>query len=578
MALTGLIADKNMNPITDPSPIDMVEDLKNLDDITLTRYAQDRGNPNATYALVVLMQRKNARDKAQTEAPSNTTVAEDIAQDITGGGIANLQPTAPMGQEGQGVATPPPSPDQLTTQGVGSLPAPNIGQNYAGGGIVAFQDGGNVFDPYARPYTSGLLERQGQTGYGSNIQDVPQSKFGKWFRSTFLPPRETSEQRALIEKNIANLQREIANLEVGPFTAVTEEERRQRLQKQDELKTALGKMESERERLYGKTEPGGYEPGTKVEETTLPTVEKPSLKEQAEAEQIKKQQEGKQDTSETPLADQIAKEKVDTGITQGLDQLRAKYTEDKGVADYAKDVEEAQATFGIDKDMYTSLAEEVKRDRENIAQSKAEAGNLALIEAGLMIAGGTSPNSLTNLKEAAPAVRNFAESVKGLRAEDRALKTMEFQIQSADAAIKQGRADKALAMLESNRNRSLELDKLQLTTEQNAIQKELDRQNNILVTKLVGDRPDMFEKQLAAAQRSGQYNDKDGKFNFTKFYSDYKTMGRTSSAGIDEDTIVRAFATAGGEMGTGQTYQQFKQQFVGGSGNAFSGFSATLIQ
>jgi hypothetical protein len=88
MAITGLIADKNMNPITDPNPIDVVEDLKNLDDNTLAQYAQDRGNPNATYALVVLMQRKSARDKVQAEAPSDTTVAEDVSQDVTGGGIA----------------------------------------------------------------------------------------------------------------------------------------------------------------------------------------------------------------------------------------------------------------------------------------------------------------------------------------------------------------------------------------------------------------------------------------------------------------------------------------------------------
>jgi hypothetical protein len=30
MAITGLIADKNMNPITDPNPIEVVEDLKSL--------------------------------------------------------------------------------------------------------------------------------------------------------------------------------------------------------------------------------------------------------------------------------------------------------------------------------------------------------------------------------------------------------------------------------------------------------------------------------------------------------------------------------------------------------------------
>ena len=72
MAITGLIADKNMNPITDPDPIDVVEDLKNLDDNTLAKYAQDRANPNATYALVVLMQRKKARDTAQEQAPTST--------------------------------------------------------------------------------------------------------------------------------------------------------------------------------------------------------------------------------------------------------------------------------------------------------------------------------------------------------------------------------------------------------------------------------------------------------------------------------------------------------------------------
>jgi hypothetical protein len=173
------------------------------------------------------------------------------------------------------------------------------------------------------------------------------------------------------------------------------------------------------------------------------------------------------------------------------------------------------------------MATEVKRDRETLAKSKEEAGNLSLIEAGLMIAGGTSPNALTNLKEAAPAVRNFANSVRDLRAEDRTLKTMEFQIASADQAIKLGRADKALAMLEANRTRSFDLDKMDLNNQQTAIQKELDRQNNILVTQLIGDRPDAFEKQLAAARQSGQYTDENGKFDFQAFYNDYRgAMGR----------------------------------------------------
>ena len=256
------------------------------------------------------------------------------------------------------------------------------------------------------------------------------------------------------------------------------------------------------------------------------------------------------------------------------------------------------------------MAAEVKRDRETLAKSKEEAAGLSMIEAGLMIAGGTSPNALTNLKEAAPAVRNFANSVRDLRAEDRSLKTMEFQIASADQAIKQGRADKALAMLEANRNRSFELDKMDLNNEQTAIQKQLDRENNIKIQQLSNMRPTDFDRQLTAAKQSGQYNDENGKFNYKEFLADLKTRTQFdrlldaavksgqyktadgqfdfqafmkdykpgASSASTENTIIKAYMTAGGEDMTGLTYEEFKQQFMGGSGNAFSGFSATLIQ
>ena len=62
MGISGLMADKNLRPITDPNPVEVVEDLKSLPDNILAEYAQDRTNPNATYALTVLMSRKRAKD------------------------------------------------------------------------------------------------------------------------------------------------------------------------------------------------------------------------------------------------------------------------------------------------------------------------------------------------------------------------------------------------------------------------------------------------------------------------------------------------------------------------------------
>ena len=605
MAITGLIADKNMNPITDPNPIEAIEDLKSLPDNTLAKYAQDKGNPNATYALVVLMQRLKARKIAEKEAPSDTTVAEDVSQDVTGGGIAGLQGAAPMMAEQQGVMTPPPSPDQLTTQGVGSLPAPNIGQNYAGGGIVSFQEGGDVGFPssYSQLYPS--LEFIG-TGLGDvasylnpySYQKVIDPVTGRVVSRTELEGGRFADTRKVMEqelrqarenrqerqreKSIAEIQKEQADFArrgvVDPSLAAYTGDR--------------SMMEAEGMRAR--------------DESQGPVVEKPSLAERGEAEEKQRRQIETATDTTTPLIDQIVREGRDTGI----DSLRQKYTEEKGIQDYAEDVRKSQEALGLDKDIYADMATEVKRDRETLAKSKEEAAGLSLIEAGLMIAGGTSPNALTNLKEAAPAVRNFANSVRDLRAEDRTLKTMEFQIASADQAIKQGRADKALAMLEANRNRSFELDKMDLNNEQTAIQKQLDRQNNIKIQQLSNMRPTDFDRQLTAAKQSGQYNDENGKFDYKEFLADLKTRTQFdrvldaavkseqyktpdgqfnfqafmkdykpgASSASTENTIINAFVKAGGEEVTGLSFDEFKQQFVGNSGNAFSGFSATQIQ
>jgi hypothetical protein len=78
MGISGLMADKNLRPITDPNPVEVIEDLKSLPDNILAEYAQDRTNPNATYALTVLMSRKRAKDALVKEDMPKTTVAEDV--------------------------------------------------------------------------------------------------------------------------------------------------------------------------------------------------------------------------------------------------------------------------------------------------------------------------------------------------------------------------------------------------------------------------------------------------------------------------------------------------------------------
>jgi hypothetical protein len=171
MGISGLMADKNLRPITDPNPVEVVEDLKSLPDNILAEYAQDRTNPNATYALTVLMSRKRAKDALVKEDMPETTVAEDVIADVSGapqtqqgfGGASMfvpeqqkqqylaqqlMQQAGPQGTQPidmQGINTPAPGPEELmAVGGITRLPTSNIGQNYAGGGIVAFQNGGDV--------------------------------------------------------------------------------------------------------------------------------------------------------------------------------------------------------------------------------------------------------------------------------------------------------------------------------------------------------------------------------------------------------------------------------------------------
>lgn len=632
MGISGLMADKNLRPITDPNPVEVVEDLKSLPDNILAEYAQDRANPNATYALTVLMSRKRAKDALVKEDMPETTVAEDVIADVSGapqtqqgfGGASMfvpeqqkqqylaqqlMQQAGPQGTQPidmQGINTPAPGPEQLMAAGgITRLPTSNIGQNYAGGGIVSFQEGGDVGFPssYSQLYPS--LEFIG-TGLGDvasylnpySYQKVIDPVTGRVVSRTELEGGRFADTKKVMERELRQARENRQERQREKSIAEIQKEQAD-FARRGVVDPSLAAYTGDRSMM----EAGGMRAR---DESQGPVVEKPSLAERGEAEEKQRRQIETATDTTTPLIDQIVREGRDTGI----DSLRQKYTEEKGIQDYAEDVRKSQEALGLDKDIYADMAAEVKRDRETLAKSKEEAAGLSMIEAGLMIAGGTSPNALTNLKEAAPAVRNFANSVRDLRAEDRSLKTMEFQIASADQAIKQGRADKALAMLEANRNRSFELDKMDLNNEQTAIQKQLDRENNIKLQQLANMRPTDFDRQLAAAKQSGQYNDENGKFNYKEFLSDlrsrtqfdrlidaamksgqYKTPDGqfdfqafmkdykpgSTSAGIDEDTIVRAYTNAGGEVVTGMTYQQFKQQFMGGVSSQLSPDDMALI-
>lgn len=131
-----------------------------------------------------------------------------------------------------------------------------------------------------------------------------------------------------------------------------------------------------------------------------------------------------------------------------------------------------QQEFGIEEDplkaareKIASMAGESKLDREF-------AKNLALVQAGLGIMGGTSPYALQNIgKGAAEAVATYSKDVKEIKAAERDLFKMQTELAKADDARKRGDFKGFQDHNEKARDYSLKLEKLALDKEVAAAQK-----------------------------------------------------------------------------------------------------------
>ena len=119
--------------------IQIQDRLKGVPDNALIGYVENPTGDVPTYlALGELGRREEMRKKYAQEAAPTETVAEEI--------VAKAQPQMGLGALTSNMQDPMVAPQEevmsesVTETGVATLPAPNIGQNYAGGGIV-YTDG-----------------------------------------------------------------------------------------------------------------------------------------------------------------------------------------------------------------------------------------------------------------------------------------------------------------------------------------------------------------------------------------------------------------------------------------------------
>ena len=504
--ISGLTADKNLRSVTDPDPTEIVQDLKMLPDNTLIQYAKDRSNPNATYALTVLMSRKRAKEALAKEDMPESTVAEDVIADVaqppasaTGIGGASMfipenrkkdylaqQLMAQAGPQGaqpmnmEGINTQPMTRQQASNMiGVNQLPS-NVGNyNLSGGGIVSFAGnegsyvgtGWNprmsndyiVTDPRKRPGLQNVAFTKELTPKEEALKLLEEENK----KDLTLHSNPTEEQKALIEemkKKYPTPSEEKIIEDVAPEEDI--------LKTTDQLKDNILDLEKDRQ---------------------------------------------------LRADDLINKQGVN------FDQLKDTRTMD----DYSEEVRKSRIAAGVTDDYLRPIEQDIKSQKQLYERDTRRAADLALIEAGLLIAGGTSPYALANLKEAAPAVRNYGVMLKDLRGDKREIAKMEMQVEAAKQAIKVGEADKAFSLFSDAQKINKDLDKTKLTEENKVKVAELNNQAAMLKQQLANEGRYRSSDEVIFTKLANdpRYQDKDGRPDYDKIIKTMSGLKSTSMSG-----------------------------------------------
>jgi hypothetical protein len=146
---------------------------------------------------------------------------------------------------------------------------------------------------------------------------------------------------------------------------------------------------------------------------------------------------------------------------------------------------------GFDPDMFSKMKQDIGKQREGLKDNKSEAINMRLIEAGLAIMGGASPNAFENIgKGATGAVKGLTEDFKDLRKAEREFKSAEQSL-----AMKQNEAALGKAGMTQTK-----IDKAQLEKAKRA-ENFASARTSFLTALMRSDD----SKAIVAAQMSGAF-------------------------------------------------------------------------
>jgi hypothetical protein len=129
-----------------------------------------------------------------------------------------------------------------------------------------------------------------------------------------------------------------------------------------------------------------------------------------------------------------------TGIASAL--RPATQTKVPSVKEASQQTVDLLKESGFDSEIFGKMKQDVEKQREGLKGERSEAINMRIIEAGLAIMGGTSPDAVANIgKGATGAVKGLSEDFKDLRKSERDLKSAEQSLMIKQNDLAMGRAN-----------------------------------------------------------------------------------------------------------------------------------------
>lgn len=290
-------------------------------------------------------------------------------------------------------------------------------QGMAGGGIVAFDEGGEV----PRYANTGLVEPEFRTTDPAKINqaklDILRAELAEEQRN--LGSETDPTKKARIQANITALSREIATVSKSPSPETSMKGFATQLSPNDPRAKAL---QDQRRARVGE-DAGLQPPLTMPQGQAAPTM--------------------------TPQQ-MLANARGITDLVYPTTSAPTETTPEKAF----EQTDKFMTMAGVDRDIFTKQGKDIAQERAGIAKDKEEAKTFRILEAAAGILSGTSPFATVNIgKGASPAVQGLAADMKEFQKNERALRAAERDLAMSEQKFNLTRASDAQAQMLRDRDR-----------------------------------------------------------------------------------------------------------------------------